>query len=301
MPTAVGASESNPTANPILDYGVCNFVTSRREAKADFLRVAHGINVGRLQAFMCKQWRLPNPGIIVQVTGSAQGFDLPAKLVKPITDGITSVASVAEAWVVTGGLDAGVMALVGSAVARWKHKCEKAPLLGVASWRAVSNNEKLVAACGGKIEYAAEKRNDRVSAGLEPNHTNFLLVDNPHGNSFGGELAVLEKLQAELKRAYGAPTVLVVIQGGEGTLETLVRSLRQGIVAVLAADSGKCASAVSHFVRTGEVQSEWQHRAELFHEIKQLNEAAATKDEVRTPVPSLALPSPTRPAVSRPF
>ena len=112
---------------------------------------------------------------------------------------------------------------------------------------------------------------------------------------------MLEKLQAELKRAYGAPTVLVVIQGGEGTLETLVRSLRQGIVAVLAADSGKCASAVSHFVRTGEVQSEWQHRAELFHEIKQLNEAAATKDEVRTPVPSLALPSPTRPAVSRPF
>ena len=78
---------------PVRDYGVINFVRNRREAKADFMRVSADINVKHLVKFMTRQWRLNPPGIIVQVTGSAQGFDLPAKFVPPITEGIVYAAS----------------------------------------------------------------------------------------------------------------------------------------------------------------------------------------------------------------
>ena len=121
----------------ITDYGVVNFVRNRREAKADFLRVDDDIDVERLLTFMEAQWRLSPPGIIVQVTGSAQSYDLPPKLVQPITDGIVDAAGVADAWVITGGMDAGVMALIGSSIARYRHKCDKTPVIGVGSWRGV--------------------------------------------------------------------------------------------------------------------------------------------------------------------
>ena len=92
-------------ASPIIDYGIINFVRNRREAKADFLRVGHTVPVHHLLRFLTKQWKLPDPGIIVQVTGSAQGFDLPPNLVTPITEGIVEAASVAEAWIITGGFN----------------------------------------------------------------------------------------------------------------------------------------------------------------------------------------------------
>ena len=61
-------------ASPIIDYGVINFVRNRREAKADFLRVGHTVPVHHLLRFLTKQWKLPDPGIIVQVTGSAHPY-----------------------------------------------------------------------------------------------------------------------------------------------------------------------------------------------------------------------------------
>ena len=66
-----------------IDYGVVSFVTNRREAKAEFVRVTQGCDEQLLIKFMMRQWHLPPPGIVVQVTGSAQDFDLPPKMVPP--------------------------------------------------------------------------------------------------------------------------------------------------------------------------------------------------------------------------
>ena len=139
-------------ASPIIDYGVINFVRNRREAKGGkptFWRVGHTVPVHHLLRFLTKQWKLPDPGIIVQVTGSAQGFDLPPNLVTPITEGIGEAASVAEAWIITA-LRCRRDVARRPAVARWKHKCDNTPLLGVGSWRGVQNKEMLENACGNR-------------------------------------------------------------------------------------------------------------------------------------------------------
>ena len=42
----------------VIDYGICNFVRSRQDAKAEYLRVAENIDARTLLRFMTKQWRL---------------------------------------------------------------------------------------------------------------------------------------------------------------------------------------------------------------------------------------------------
>eukprot|EP00966_Prymnesium_polylepis_P064941 1506565-Prymnesium_polylepis.1 len=97
-----------------------------------------------------------------------------------------------------------------------------------------------------------------------------------------------ERLNMELFAEYGSPLVLVVIQGGVGTLDHVLRCQRMGVVAVIAADSGKLASAIAHFVhevrRTsaarcttcdGQVHPEWAHESHAFEEIRELNRKAA--------------------------
>ena len=271
---------ANSSMNAPTDYGVINFIRNRREAKADFLRVPDDILVPKLLKLMVRQWRLAKPGIIVQVTGSAQGFDLPSKFVQPITEGIVYAASVADAWIMTGGMDAGVMSLIGSSIARYRHKCDNTPVIGIGSWRGVQNNHMLENACGQRVSYYSQGANTPQAAGLEPNHTQFLLVDKEEGGVFGAELDILEKLQHQLKNDYSAPTVLLVIQGGPGTLDTMLRCLRQGIVTVLAADSGKLASAFATYMREDIIPPEWQKHEATFAEIRNLNEQKANHDDL---------------------
>ena len=57
------------------------------------------------------------------------------------------------------------MSLVGSAVARWKHKCDNTPLLGVGSWRGVQNKEMLENACGNRVSYHSAGKNTCARGG----------------------------------------------------------------------------------------------------------------------------------------
>jgi hypothetical protein len=125
------------------DYGVLNFVRHRREAKAQYLRVPAATTAPVIVDFMQQQWGLPEPGLLLHITGSAQDFDLQEHVggvgVNAVTEGIVHAASLTDAWIVTGGLDAGVMRLVGSTVARFNYKCT-VPVIGVASWRGVQES-----------------------------------------------------------------------------------------------------------------------------------------------------------------
>ena len=110
---------------------------------------------------------------------------------------------------------------------------------------------------------------------------------------------MLENLQKELRNQYAAPTVLLVIQGGPGTLDTMLRAQRQGIVTVVAADSGQFASAMANYMRTNEVDPDWKKQTKSFEEIKSINEEWSTKDE-REGTSTAAKPSRSRHSQQQP-
>jgi hypothetical protein len=101
---------------------------------------------------------------------------------------------------------------------------------------------------------------------LEPNHSHFLLVDNQKCgekdglNAFGGEIVFrfqLEKVYCQKKKV---PRVLIVVQGGPNTLESVYEAVMQSCPVVLVADSGGFANLLHQFLATARDPSSPHYR-----------------------------------------
>lgn len=96
---------------------------------------------------------------------------------------------------------------------------------------------------GKKVLYSQQKPNDNASAALNPDHTHFILVDSPD-NKWGEEISyvsyaewictyvllttdrVRAALEDYISRVWQIPLVLIVVNGGPGTIATVVEGIR---------------------------------------------------------------------------
>lgn len=136
------------------------------------------------------------------------------------------LAPIAQKWqaaVVDGGTDAGVMRLMGQA----RQAIEGTfPLVGVAP-----------------IELSIlpdQTARSPDAAPLEPNHTHFLLVP---GANWGDESAWLAAIATQL--AEKAPSVTVLINGGDVTWEDALHNVRAGRSLITIAGSGRTADVLA--------------------------------------------------------
>ncbi len=93
-----------------------------------------------------KQWGLKSPKLIISVTGGAQNFTMSHRMKKAFKEGLIKAAITTDAWIITGGTNAGVMRLVGEAVAEEypKYSTESELIvLGVLTWGIIDMREKL--------------------------------------------------------------------------------------------------------------------------------------------------------------
>ena len=138
---------------------------------------------------------------------------------------LTKVADRRGAAVVDGGTDRGVMRLFGRARSRGYGF----PLLGVAV-------DELVALPGSE--------SDDGRCPLEPNHTHAVLVP---GEAWGEEAPWLARVATLL--ADGAPSVTVLVNGGEIAYADAEASIAEGRPVVVAAGSGGTADVVAAAAR----------------------------------------------------
>lgn len=131
------------------------------------------------------------------------------------------------ATVVDGGTDAGIMRLMGQARA---HIGGNFPLVGVAAIGTVCVPEVAISKIGGTK--------------LEPNHTHFILVP---GSRWGDESPWLAG--AVRFFANGAPSVTLVINGGEITWLDVSQSVREGRATVVLEGSGRTADKLAAALR----------------------------------------------------
>lgn len=87
---------------------------------------------------------------------------------------------------------------------------------------------------------------DLEQANLEPNHTHFLLVDNGvrGKEAWGSEVDLRFALEEALCVKRGVPRVMLVVEGGFGTLYTVWKAVRQNCPVVLIANSGGAATVI---------------------------------------------------------
>ena len=195
---------------------------------------------------------LPAYNALILIIGGADNIDkeLIPKLTQLFSRGIARAAAKANAAIIDGGTQSGVMSLMGEGVASRGYK---SILIGVAP--------------KGLVEYPGSTVK---GTSLEPNHSHFVLVE---GNTWGAETAMLFNIVNKLRvkpaeTAANAhqnkqdvampdsklPAVTILVGGGKVSKTEVLRAVRQNITLIVAEGSGGLAD---------EIFSAWQNKATL--------------------------------------
>jgi len=176
---------------------------------------------------------LPPSRPVLVLIGGAAGLETEQGAILRLRGLFRALAHVAEeagAAVLDGGTDAGVMRLMGQARAEIDGTFS---LLGVAAEGTV-----ILPTAQERVSLLRECHDDRSV--LEPNHTHFVLVP---GNQWGDEspwLAAVAKILAG-----DAPSVTLLVNGGEISRQDVTRSLDAGRPVVVVAGTGRLADELA--------------------------------------------------------
>jgi hypothetical protein len=164
------------------------------------------------------------PKNLILLIGGADNLDekLTARLTQLLSRGIARAAADAEALIIDGGTQAGVMQIMGQSIA---DRGRKSSLLGVAP--------------AGKVTYpGGPSLATDDSAPLDPNHSHFVLVD---GNEWGSETETLFELAA----AFNVPVLAILVNGGAIAKDELLQSVRRNWPVIVIDGSGRLADEVA--------------------------------------------------------
>jgi hypothetical protein len=193
-----------------------------------------------------------SPRAVILLFGGAAGLDDSGKahLETLFAEGVAPVAAELHALIIDGGTQSGVMAMMGEAVATRPGTCQ---LLGIAPRGKIAHPE---------ISSASSVSD---STPLEPNHSHFVLVES---NEWGGETTKM----LELARAFNAPVVAILVNGGVIAADEALQSVRNGWSLLVIEGSGRFADELSAAVRDGQSAKSTEvseiarsGRATLFH------------------------------------
>ena len=239
-------------------YGKVTFtqdLEQQDQKPALFACMSSDTDLEDVKRLLLRDWRLKPPSVIISVTGSAAHCALDSGLEEKVTQGIARAASATHAWTFTGGTDTGVMKLVAGALASAK---VATPIIGVAAFHKITEKERLFNAGRDRgrgptsgqernVHYIKRTQNSDASSSLDDQHTHFLLVDGGIGSSWGSEIEFRGKVEEKICEDLRVPRVLLVIQGGPGTFQTVNATLRVDCHVVIVKESGGCAQAVAEF------------------------------------------------------
>ncbi len=84
------------------------------------------------------------PKLIISVTGGAKNFQIPQNIKNAFKLGLIKAATSTNTLIITGGTHTGVMKLVGEAVVESIVDLSKVTVLGIATFGAIADREKLL-------------------------------------------------------------------------------------------------------------------------------------------------------------
>lgn len=171
---------------------------------------------------------------VLVVAGDAGSGAVAAAELRPLFEDVLLPCAAAHgAYVVDGGTDAGVMAMLGQARARLR---SAVALVGVVV-------DTLARRPGQRFEHPG-------GAALERHHTHFVFVA---GSRWGDESPWIAQVASEL--AAGAPSLTVLVGGGAVAWDDVAESVRAARPVIAVAGSGRTADAVAAAAR-GEARDE---------------------------------------------
>nr|XP_061799468.1 transient receptor potential cation channel subfamily M member 2-like [Nerophis lumbriciformis] len=226
-----------------------------RQTTTKYARVSTETSPEVVYQLMTEQWKVSPPNLLISVTGGAKNFYLKTRLKNVFQRGLIKVAQTTGAWIITGGTNTGVMKHVGQAVRDYYLSSSmqgQIVTIGLATWGVIHNKEVLVHSQGCFPAHYPMDVKGRLPC-LDNNHTHFLLVDDGTHGRYGVEIDLRSRLEKyisgkNLGHSVGVtiPVVLVVLDGGAGTLNTIYTAMLNDTPCVVLEGSGRMADVIAH-------------------------------------------------------
>jgi len=174
---------------------------------------------------------IEKPKALILIFGGASGLDesLKPRILQLFSRSIARAAIKTGAVIMDGGTKAGIMEIMGQAVA---DQGRKSILLGVAP--------------SGKVTYPEGPAEGSIENGapLDPDHSHFVLVES---EEWGGETEMMFKLAKSLSDKI--PVVSILANGGEISKKEVLLSVRQGWPLIVIEGTGGLADDISRILK----------------------------------------------------
>ncbi|XP_039724439.1 transient receptor potential cation channel subfamily M member 4 isoform X1 [Pteropus medius] len=253
-------SDLHTTEKPTDAFGDLDFLGSGRKA-SNFLRLSDRTDPATVYNLVTRTWGFRAPNLVVSVLGGSGGPILQTWLQDLLRSGLVRAAQSTGAWIVTGGLHAGIGRHVGVAVRDHQTASTggtKVVAMGVAPWGVVQNREALTNPKGSfpaSYPWRGDPE-DRVQFPLDYNYSAFFLVDDGTHGRLGGETRFrlrFESYIAQQKTGVGGtgidiPVLLLLIDGDEKMLKRIENATQAQLPCLLVAGSGGAADCLAEIL-----------------------------------------------------
>uniref|UniRef100_K1QLP0 Transient receptor potential cation channel subfamily M member 8 n=1 Tax=Magallana gigas TaxID=29159 RepID=K1QLP0_MAGGI len=267
-PSAVTWSwKTDTNVLPTNAFGEIEFV-GYDEIQRKYVRMDAETKMGDVLHLLLDVWDMKKPNLLISVIGGTENFRLKSKLKDIFRRGMIKASKSTGAWIISGGMNSGVMKYVGEAMRDyWLTAASTVPAvaLGIANWGSVKNREDLQDDFGSGLWPAtytlipATEGNEKC---LDPNHTHFLLVDNGTTNQTGLEVKFRDELERQIANTktgnsqadVNIPMIRLLLEGGRDCLESVQTSIRSGIPVIVVKWSGGLADLLASVYESAKVQ-----------------------------------------------
>ncbi|CAF1186955.1 unnamed protein product [Rotaria sordida] len=262
------------TSIDVISHGTITFAENKSD-QSKFISIPPNASVQHVKELLFRQWCSERPPLVISVTGGAKDYNIKPKLLKAFRSGLLKVARTTGAWIITGGMNTGIMKLVGEIVQVNPDRSRPIHLIGIATWGCVSGVEQL-AVHGSNVNYAKSHSNARGEAPLEPNHSEFIFIDDGTTRKYGGEIEFRAQLTQAISGGFFAPrstcsvdietpsipasqssrsekpvpVILLVVEGGPFTVKTVYEAaVQNNIPVVFFEGTGRCCNLFAKAIR----------------------------------------------------
>ncbi|CAM4822172.1 unnamed protein product [Rotaria magnacalcarata] len=200
------------------------------------------------------------PSLIISVYGGAKYFMLTEKLEKEFMRGIVDVATIADAWILTAGLNSGVSKLVGEGISQYrllKQYPKEVVCIGLTLWGSVSENTRIDLKRANQTnssnkEYERQLPENAEDNGetIDPHHTHCVLFDSGKLNEYlgDGQRSNFVKHICDDKNGDACYAVTIIVEGGINTPQIIQFDIDNDRPVVVIRGSGRMADVLSNLI-----------------------------------------------------
>ncbi|KAM4675491.1 transient receptor potential cation channel subfamily M member 7-like [Discoglossus pictus] len=247
--------EKHTEESPTDAYGVINFQGGSHSYRAKYVRLSYDSKPEAILQLMLKEWQMELPKLVISVHGGMQKFELHPRVKQLIGKGLIKAAVTTGAWIVTGGVNAGVAKHVGDALREHASRSSrKICTIGIAPWGVIENRNDLV---GRDVIAPYQTLLNPLSKlnVLNNLHSHFILVDDGTVGKYGAEVNLRRELEKtiNLQRIHarigqGVPVVALIFEGGPNVILTVLEYLQESppVPVVVCEGTGRAADILAY-------------------------------------------------------